>query len=558
MNRNSPSWLVRQDSGWCFRMVVPLDLQPIVGKKEIRYSLRTGFLGEAKYMARRMAGETLNLFRRLRKGGTMTDAEIRRLMADVLRETLEADEQSRVDLENIPTDEKQTPQEALKEHAELKGLFQTELQFGDYDDTEDVLKNVFEQKELAVPEKSETFTRLCREMAKVMVTYLSIAEKRDSGDYHFETALLQKAQPTLNPVTQEKPSEGLFKVVDRYVEEQEKGKCWTTKSTVEYTACLNLMKDFFGDIPVKSIDHAKMRKYKEALMKLPPNMKKSPLYRDLSLAEILKMDIEKTWATPTINKYLNRASCLFEFAMNNVFMDKNPARGMEISISKRNDEQRSVFTTEDLTKLFCSPEYMEDTHKQSYYFWTPILALFTGCRQNEIAQLSLEDIKEVDGVWIFDINSREDKRTKNAPSKRLVPIHPFLLDDLKIVDYAEHLKRQGEQQLFPELKRTSDGHGKLVSKWFNERYKVKCGVTATNDERKDFHSFRHTFINALKQNRAEGTMLAELVGHEVDSMTMGTYGKRYAPRVLLEEVLMKLRYDLDLSHLKKSRFVSSI
>jgi len=48
-------------------MNVPIDLQPLVGKREIRYSLRTGFVGVAKSKARLLAGQIQVLFRMLRK-----------------------------------------------------------------------------------------------------------------------------------------------------------------------------------------------------------------------------------------------------------------------------------------------------------------------------------------------------------------------------------------------------------------------------------------------------------------------------------------------------------
>jgi len=97
-----------------------------------------------------------------------------------------------------------------------------------------------------------------------------------------------------------------------------------------------------------------------------------------------------------------------------------------------------------------------------------------------------------------------------------------------------------------------DGYGQTASKWFG-RYRERYGVAGKG---KDFHSFRHTFIDVLKQNaRVDGTMLAETVGHEVGSITLGWYGKRYTPKVLLEHVILKLDIGLDLSHLRKSRFV---
>jgi len=63
----NPSYLVRQNSSLCFRIRIPSDLQEIIGRNELRYSLRTGSIGEAKYLARRTAGQVQWIFRRLRK-----------------------------------------------------------------------------------------------------------------------------------------------------------------------------------------------------------------------------------------------------------------------------------------------------------------------------------------------------------------------------------------------------------------------------------------------------------------------------------------------------------
>jgi hypothetical protein len=62
---NSPSYLVRNHYSYCFRLHVPADLQVYVGKKELRYSLRTGYLSEAKFKARFNAAGVQLLFRRL-------------------------------------------------------------------------------------------------------------------------------------------------------------------------------------------------------------------------------------------------------------------------------------------------------------------------------------------------------------------------------------------------------------------------------------------------------------------------------------------------------------
>jgi integrase len=51
-----------------------------------------------------------------------------------------------------------------------------------------------------------------------------------------------------------------------------------------------------------------------------------------------------------------------------------------------------------------------------------------------------------------------------------------------------------------------------------------------------FHSFRHTLANSLKQKGVQEVIIAEILGHAVDSMTMSRYGKRYEPKVLLEAI----------------------
>jgi integrase len=55
--------------------------------------------------------------------------------------------------------------------------------------------------------------------------------------------------------------------------------------------------------------------------------------------------------------------------------------------------------------------------------------LFGGARLEEVAQLAIDDIKQVDDVWCIDINAvGENKKLKNDHSERKVPIHPWLIE----------------------------------------------------------------------------------------------------------------------------------
>ena len=65
--RRAPSYTIRNRYSYCFRMVVPKDLQKFVGKKELRYTLATGYAGLAKSKARFLAGQIQEFFRGLRE-----------------------------------------------------------------------------------------------------------------------------------------------------------------------------------------------------------------------------------------------------------------------------------------------------------------------------------------------------------------------------------------------------------------------------------------------------------------------------------------------------------
>lgn len=84
----SPSYLIRNPYTYCFRMNVPRDLQRYVGKKELRYSLKTGYLGLAKRKARMLAGNIQCLFRWLRDKGyvisKLTNSQIQESLVNEL------------------------------------------------------------------------------------------------------------------------------------------------------------------------------------------------------------------------------------------------------------------------------------------------------------------------------------------------------------------------------------------------------------------------------------------------------------------------------------------
>lgn len=78
----------------------------------------------------------------------------------------------------------------------------------------------------------------------------------------------------------------------------------------------------------------------------------------------------------------------------------------------------------DLKSLFDPALREKLCSREPHKFWVPLLALFSGARVNEMAQLYLDDISQIGEVWTFCIHDkRPDIRIKNSHSQRVVPLH---------------------------------------------------------------------------------------------------------------------------------------
>ncbi len=75
---------------------------------------------------------------------------------------------------------------------------------------------------------------------------------------------------------------------------------------------------------------------------------------------------------------------------------------------------------------------------------------------------------------------------------------------------------------------------------------------------KDFHSFRKTLINHLQRKDVPYFKLKQLMGHSKGKdVTQAVYTERYTPKELFDDVISKIDFGIDLSPLKKSKFVPS-
>ena len=240
---------------------------------------------------------------------------------------------------------------------------------------------------------------------------------------------------------------------------------------------------------------------------------------------------------------------IFNSAINQELLDKNPTDHFKLP-HKRSHKPRVGFTPEDLTRIFESPIYT-----QGYLplgggkiacFWLPLLALYTGARIEELAQLQVTDVKHDRGLGhylsISDL-ANPSAQLKNTHSRRNIPLHPVLI----ACGFLDHVRSREHGYLFPDLKINPRGkRSGYFSNWFSGYLRKKVGIA---DTRKVFHSFRHTFKDLCRKHGIEEAVHDALTGHKSPSASRG-YGNDEFP---LEPLFTAIaRYDvpgLDLSHL---------
>ncbi|HEN8736107.1 TPA: site-specific integrase [Pseudomonas putida] len=315
-----------------------------------------------------------------------------------------------------------------------------------------------------------------------------------------------------------------------YIEEGKRGGTWRQVSTEEVERALSDLFELVGDMPAKAFDAHQARLLKERLSLCPQYFGLRPEFKGKTLRQVVDSgSTYKTITAVTVNNRLRKLTAFLNWCKANGYVAENPLAGMKVMTGSAK-EARLSFERHDLAALLNHEALRKESRKHPWRYWLPLLGRFTGARLEELCQLRVDDFIEQQGVPCFRIDdSHEGQNLKSASSRRVLPLHPSLVEQ-GMLQYAESVKSTGADRLFPELEAVRGKRGHAASKWFG-RYKAKHGIT---DPRKTFHSFRHTFIDDLRDAGVQDSLIKRMVGHEDCSVTFGIYGSRTPIKAMVE------------------------
>ncbi len=309
--------------------------------------------------------------------------------------------------------------------------------------------------------------------------------------------------------------------------------------------------EWHGDLRLADISREKARTFAGALARLPTRLPRDLL--SLPLPKVLnhsKAKGEPPNAT-TVNKSLQLLGAIIANAMREGAMDGvagfvNPFdKTVKIRVDSRAKGVNSTpFTPEELGAIFGSEVFRGGKRPLGgageASFWLPLIALLSGARLGELAQLRIADLKQVTetGGWVFDISTDGDRIIKTASSRRQVPVHPHLIE-VGLLRYRECLLSSGskaETTLWPDLKSSpSRPTGAAFTQWFGRWLEDTAKVTA--DGRR-FHTFRHTFKRMCRDADLGEELHDALTGHSGGGVGR-SYGGGFGLR-RLEEAMARI------------------
>ncbi len=293
------------------------------------------------------------------------------------------------------------------------------------------------------------------------------------------------------------------------------------KDTItESKHALRLLLGVVGDVPVGQIKRDQILAFWDAVRWWPANASVKPQYRDLTVMEIVAQVQAEDVAPPsdyTISKHRQRLGVFFNSLVKEDVLVKAPYLGQQDDPDRSTDANTGrPFTDAELAQIFDPTHFVPWASKYPHRWWGPILGLYTGARVNEIAQLYIDDVKQVDGVWgLFFWKHHRGQKIKTQSSIRFVPLAQPVLD-AGFLQFVEDMKGTRHPRLFPHLPAGTGkdgepnglGYRRQLSRQFAaylKQFEIEKGTA--------FHAFRHTLSTKLAEAKVPVATIAMITGH---------------------------------------------
>ncbi len=252
--------------------------------------------------------------------------------------------------------------------------------------------------------------------------------------------------------------------------------------------------------------------------------------------------------------HLSTMNSFWKWAQDVGYAESNPwegsTRGLKKKIAKASRErgEKRPYTNEELIALLTQAK--ERLKHPKKWPWARVihdmlrLAPLTGCRQNELASLTVARVirpSHPEQLWRISVT---EEVSKTRSSTREVPLHPIA--QAVIAQRLAELPEDHSQDamIFPECK--PGGRDNKPGHYLSKRYATFLKSVLGEKPEIDFHSFRRCFATFFTTAEANGAqhcpelVLDHLIGHKPVSLAHNTYAAKRFDWSVYDRAIMEM------------------
>jgi integrase len=499
------------------RKAVPKHLQGVLKKREIKFTLDTKDVKEARERAPAKIIQIDMILRlaekQLEADQSLTDADIELIAGVWASKTMQQDE---LICERYIVEEQFNGKTVLAHSPE-----------------NEIIHDWLEERERNPPYKSPTWQQerdisICKLMAVELDEALEftpvvltpvwrnrlawrLAERRSelTNAYilHLRPRLYVKSKG-LDSLPEEKPKSLTFAdLFERYKEHIQRHEPLRAESRIiAYTTSANRFIEFIGQKAAEDITVTDLADFRSLLEKLPSRPSKA--VRLLSLYK--QVDAEGEKISPVrVENMLKELSSVFRVAVEDGKLTDNPLSKLKKRKVVAGPTVVRSFSRDEIRRIFSLPVFHgEETPYGAMAYWIPIILYYCGARVEEIAQLRKGDIVEVDGAPCFRLAMGEGQSIKMGNTRQF-PIHSHLIE-LGFLDFVQ----SSTNQLFADKSEVNRKYSYNYGRWWGNYIREH---SLTREGIKPTHSFRHTLVTLCRDLNVREEIQDSILGHNENS-----------------------------------------
>jgi integrase len=535
-------YLNRRGNIFTFRMRLPVTVIRRFGQGELKFSLKTSDIGQAKFRCRLLTTAFEQLFDRLDIMPELSQDDLMAIARDYFKHLLRCENEDLYKMREIDGFNDDDIKDFAQKRSATIARFEDKLPATDTD-TRDWLDK---RGHSDVAKFSDSFGILEKYFGRAKLEAHKIGQAKMLGNMAgtlsvdpLYAGIMDDTHLTLEEMharhfprltrnmallgdMDEPAKTTVSNAIDKFVEFKMKQKSWSEKTEAEYKKSLDWFKEVIGaDRLVATLKTSDIADFQDKLLNMPKGATQKLKTKSLKAAIAAKTEGMETLSDKAVVKYMTPIKNFLVWAVDDDLMVKVPGKNVKLKVDDGSDKR--PFTREELKHIFTSSMFSGckslsrrskpgDLIYKNAYYWLFLILAFTGARIGEVVLLNIQDIQQKDGVWLFDINDEELKKLKTKNSRRKVPIHDFLI----AIGFLDFVKlRSGNAKtgrLFSEF--TAKNPVGAFSKVGN-RYLNDIGLA---DETVSLHSFRHTFIDACRTAEVHEPHRKQMTGHSEGGM----------------------------------------